>query len=71
MVKKTCVLLGVVEGGAWSKATKYFTNKVLVSSLSRGEEGGMGGGGGTTAGKYKNNANACAKAPLLSVPMKY
>lgn len=27
---------GVVEGGGWSKATKYFTNKVLVSSLSRG-----------------------------------
>lgn len=32
MLKKNCVLLGVVEGGGWSKATKYFTNKVLVSS---------------------------------------
>lgn len=63
MLKKTSVLLGVVEGGGWSIATKYFTNKVLVSSLSRG--------GGTTAGKYKNNANASAKAPLLSVRMKY
>lgn len=63
MLKKTSVLLGAAEGGGWSKAAKYFTNKVLVSSLGRG--------GGTTAGKYKNNANAPAKAPLLSVRMKY
>lgn len=60
------VLLGVVLGGCWSKPTKYFTNKVLVSSPYS-----LGRRWGTTAGKYKNNANASAKAPLLSVHMKY
>lgn len=59
-----CVLLGVVLGGCWSKPTKYFTNKVSCPYS-------LGRGWGTTAGKYKNNANACAKAPLLSVHMKY
>lgn len=60
------VPLRVVRGGCWSKPTKYFTNKVLVSSLYS-----LSRRWGTTAGKYKNNANASAKAPLLSVHMKY
>lgn len=67
MLKNTvAILLGVVLGGCWSKPTKYFTKQVLVASPYS-----LGRGWGTAAGKYKNNANASAKAPLLSVHMKY
>lgn len=66
MLKENRALLGVAEGGGWSEPAKYFTSKVLVSSPCS-----LGRGWGTAAGKYKNNANASARAAPLSERMKY